>query len=118
MPAGYKTGYGQFIFLLQLVLKFRICKISVKGNKQMEVKIEKANGQPLSAKDAEILFNYLKDKFESFENEEGDYETVNSQRDLMRLKFLLLRMIHMFTRQHFVRELPRIVSKCSLTMTN
>ena len=34
----------------------------------MEVKIEKANGQPLSEKDAEILFNYLKDKFESFEN--------------------------------------------------
>ena len=33
----------------------------------MEVKIEKANGQPLSAKDAEILFNYLKNKFESFE---------------------------------------------------
>ena len=74
MPAGYKTGYGQFIFLLQLVLKFRICKISVKGNKQMEVKIEKANGQLLSAKDAEILFNYLKDKFEPFENEEGDYD--------------------------------------------
>ena len=39
----------------------------------MEVKIEKANGQPLSAKDAEILFNYLKDKFDSFEKEDAEY---------------------------------------------
>ena len=40
----------------------------------MEVKIEKANGQPLSAKDAEILFNYLKDKFESYENEDDEFD--------------------------------------------
>ena len=40
----------------------------------MEVKIEKANGQPLSAKDAEILFNYLKDKFDSFKNDDFEYD--------------------------------------------
>ncbi len=40
----------------------------------MEVKIEKANGQPLSSKDAEILFNYLKDKFALFENEDDEYD--------------------------------------------
>ncbi|MBQ4513916.1 MAG: Hsp20/alpha crystallin family protein [Anaerolineaceae bacterium] len=40
----------------------------------MEIKIEKANGQPLTSKDAEILFNYLKNKFEPFENENAEYD--------------------------------------------
>ena len=41
----------------------------------MEVKIEKANGQPLSAKDAEILFDYLRNKFETF----ADNKAVNEK---------------------------------------
>lgn len=41
----------------------------------MEVKIEKANGQPLTAKDAEILFDYLRNKFETF----ADNKAVNEK---------------------------------------